>query len=224
MVTFLTDMMKKEYSQYEVLAVLFESEREKNRREMLAIVSKTVDAHHLEKMKELPAHKKPATFRRMNGFDRDVDRVYDWHSLPTTPQEYNASLRNELKKLKDAISMPNEDFVRLKRPVEKRGHEDEKLQKKKMAELRSDSLDELLTNFKFARVKEYVKKWSREAAKAQVTVTPVDTVQHCSPCPSNPDMPSDVCTKFKSIEGKMNPKLEELESPSAGTGLETPGQ
>ena len=111
MVTFLTDMMKKGYSQHEVFAVLFESEREKNRREMLAIVSKTVDAHRLEKMKELPAYKKPATFRRINGFDRDVDRVYDWHSLPPTPQEYNASLRNELNKLKNAISMPNEELV-----------------------------------------------------------------------------------------------------------------
>ena len=108
--------------------------------------------------------------------------------------------------------------------MEKRSHEDEELQKKKMAEFRSDFLDELLTNFEFAKVKEYVEKWSREAAQAQVTVTPVDTVQHCSPCPPNPDMPSDVCIKFKSIEGKMDPKLEELESPSAGTGLETPGQ
>ena len=41
MTTFLTDMMKKEYTQEEVFAVLFESEREKKRREMLAIVTKT---------------------------------------------------------------------------------------------------------------------------------------------------------------------------------------
>ena len=73
-----------------------------------------------------------------------------------------------------------------------RGREDEELQKKKMAEFRNDSLDELLTNFEFTRVKEYVEKRSRKAAQAQVTVTPVDTVQHCSPCPPNPDMPSDV--------------------------------
>ena len=224
MVTFLTDMMKKEYSQFEVFAVLFELEREENRGEMLATVSKTVDAHRLEKMRELLAYKKPATFRRMNGFDRDVDRVYDWHSLSPTPQEYIASLWHELKKLKDAISMPNEEFARLKRPVEKRGHEDDELQKENMAEFRSDSLDELLTNFEFARVKEYVEKWSREAAQAHVTVTPVDTVQHCSPCPPYPDMPSDVCIDFNSIEGKMDLELEELESPSAGTGLEMPGQ
>ena len=129
-----------------------------------------------------------------------------------------------MQKLKDTISIPNEEFVRPKRPVEKRGREDEELQKKKMAELRSDSLDELLTNFEFPRVKEYVEKWSREAAQAQVTVTPDDTVQHCSPCSPNHDMPSDVCFMLESSEGKMGPELKEFESPSAGTGLETPGQ
>ena len=50
MATFLTDMMEKGYTQDEVFAVLFESEREKTRREMLAIVTKTVDAHRLEKI------------------------------------------------------------------------------------------------------------------------------------------------------------------------------
>ena len=67
--TFLTDMTKKGYKQDEVLAVLFESEREKKSREMLAIVTKTVDAHCLEKMRELLTYEKLATFRRMNGFD-----------------------------------------------------------------------------------------------------------------------------------------------------------
>ena len=90
--------------------------------------------------------------------------------------------------------------------------------------LRSDFLDELLANFEFARIKEYVEKRSREEAQAQVTVTPVDTVQHCSPCSPNPDMPSDVYFRLESSEGKMGPELKELESPSAGTGLETPGQ
>ena len=144
MATFLTDMMEKGHTQDEVFAVLFESEREKKRKKMLAIVTKTMDAHRLEKMRELLAYEKLATFRRMNGFDQDVDRVYDWRSLPPTPKEFNTSLRYELQKLKDAISMPNEELARIKRLVEKRG---------------------------------------REAA--QVTVTPVDTVQHCSPCPPN---------------------------------------
>ena len=78
---------------------------------MLAIVTKTADAHRLRKMRDLLAFEKLATFRRMNRFDRDVDRVYDWGSLPPTPQEFCASLRLELQKLKDAISMPAENTV-----------------------------------------------------------------------------------------------------------------
>ena len=73
-------------------------------------------------------------------------------------------------------------------------------------------------------IKRYVEKRSREAAQAQVTVTPVDTVQRCSPCPLIPEMPPNVCMRLESNEGKMDPELKELESISAGTGLETPGQ
>ena len=127
MATFLTDMMKKDYTKDEVLAVIFESEREKKRRRMQAIVTEIVNAYRLEKMRELLAYENLATFKRMNRFDRDVNRVDDWRSLPPTPQEYHASLRHELQKLKDAISMPNEEFARPKRSVEKRGREDEEL-------------------------------------------------------------------------------------------------
>ena len=66
-------------------------------------------------------------------------------------------------------------------------------------------------------IKEYVEKWSREAAQAQVTVAPDDTVHHCSPCSSNSDMPSDVCFRVESSEGKIGPELQELELISAGT-------
>ena len=54
-----------------------------------------------------------------------------------------------------------------------------------------------------------------------MTVKPVGTVQHCSPCSPNPDMPSDVCFN---LENKERIEMEELKSPSAGTGLNTPGQ
>ena len=73
--------------------------------------------------------------------------------------------------------MPNEKFV--KRPLEKRGREEEELQQKTMDVVdgrRSDSLDELLANFEFARIKKYVDKRSREVPRVQVTVTQVDTV------------------------------------------------
>ena len=87
-----------------------------------------------------------------------------------------------------------------------------------------DVLKGKLPDEKLAAVKPYVEKPSREAAQAQVTVTPVDIVQHCSPCPLNPDKPPDVCFKLESNKGKMAPKLKELESSSAGTGLKAPGQ
>ena len=212
MATFLTDMMKKGYTQDEVLAVLFKSEEEKKRIQMLTIVTKTVD--RLEKMRELLTYEKLATFRRMNGFDRVVDREDDWRSLPPTPQEYNASLRYKLQKLKDAVSMPRKKVSNLINEIEEG--------KKKMAEFRRDSLDELLANFEFARVKKYVEKRSREAA--QVTVTPVDTVQHCSPCPLDPEPSSSVCVRLESNVGRMDSERGELESSSAGKGLETPGQ
>ena len=118
MATFLIGMMEKRYIQDEVFAVLFESEKEKKRRQMLAIVTKTVDAHRLQKMRELLTYEKLATFGRMNGFDPHVGREDDWRSLPPTPQEYNASLRYELQKLKDAISMPRQKVSNLINEIE----------------------------------------------------------------------------------------------------------
>ena len=58
-----------------------------------------------------------------------------------------------------------------------------------------------------------------------MTVTPVSTAQHCIPRPLNPEIPSDVNVNVEeNNEGWMNPERDELEPPSAGTGLETPGQ
>ena len=56
-----------------MFGVIFESEQEKERRRVLAIVTKTVNAHHLEKMRQLLAYEELATWRRMNGFDRVVE-------------------------------------------------------------------------------------------------------------------------------------------------------
>ena len=75
---------------------------------------------------------------------------------------------------------------------------------------------------KLAVIKRYVKKSSREAA--QMTVTPVDTVQYCSPSPQTPEPSPVVCINLENNEGSMNPEQGELERSSAGTGLETPGQ
>ena len=86
-----------------------------------------------------------------------------------------------------------------------------------------DGLKGDLPDEELAAIKRYVERRSRETA--QVTVTPVSTAQHCIPRPLNPEIPSDVHVNMEEKdEGWMNPELTELESSSAGTGLETPGQ
>ena len=174
---------------------------------MLTIVTETVDAHRLQTMRDLLAFEKLAAWKIMNGFDRVADGEDNLsHRLPPTPEEFTPSLRSDLQELKNAISMPAET-----RPWQKT----------------MDFIDGLkgkLPDEGLAVIKWYVEKRSRKAAQAQVTVTPVNTKQHCSPCPLNPDMPPDVCFKLESNKGKMNPKLKKLESSSAGTELKTPGQ
>ena len=153
----------------------------------------------------------------MNGFDRIAADDNQWASrpLPLTPEQFTQSLWSEVNALNDAISIPAENTVT--RPRQKTMDV--------VDGRRSDSLDELLANFEFSTIKEYVEKRSRDdAAQAQVTVTPVDTVQHFSPCSPDPEPSSSVYVKLENTEGKMGPELEELESPSAGTGLETPEQ
>ena len=71
--TFLTDMMKKGYTEEEILAALVESEKDRKLRRMLAIVSETLDAHRLQKMRDLLTFERLATWRRMNGLDRVAD-------------------------------------------------------------------------------------------------------------------------------------------------------
>ena len=106
---FLTDMMKKGYSEKETLDVLLKSEQDRKRRRMQAIVTKTVDAHRLRKMRDLLGFEKLATWTRMNGFDRVVDGEENWfhghRSIPLTPEQCTASLKSELQKLQNAISM-----------------------------------------------------------------------------------------------------------------------
>ena len=57
-----------------------------------------------------------------------------------------------------------------------------------------------------------------------MTVKPDGTVQHCSPCSPNPDRPSGVYFNLENSGDEMGPELEKLESSSAGTAPETPGQ
>ena len=56
MSTFLNDMVNKGYTKKEVLDVLYESEEEKKRRRVSAIVTKAVDAIRLENVREFLAY------------------------------------------------------------------------------------------------------------------------------------------------------------------------
>ena len=128
---FLTDVMKKGYTEEEIIAVLVESEKDTERRRMLAIVPETVDDHRLQKMRDLLAFEKLATWRRINGFDRVADGQENWSHgsrlLPPTPEKYAADLRTELNTLKDAISMPRQKASNLINAVKQGKASDEEL-------------------------------------------------------------------------------------------------
>ena len=171
---------------------------------MLAKVTETVAAYRLREMKDLQAREKLATWRRMNGFDQFADGEDNWfhgpRSLLPTPEEFAASLSSEVNALKDAISMPRQKVGNLINAIEQLKVSDEE----------------------FAILKRLVEKRGREAA--QVIVTPVDTVQYCSPRPQTPEPLSDVCVNLENNEGRMDPERDDLGAPSAGTGFKTPGQ
>ena len=99
--TFLTNMMKKGYSEGEIFTALVESDQDRKRRRVLAVVTETVETHRLQKMRDLLIfEKKLATWKIMNGFDRVADGEDNLsRSLPLTPEEYAADLRAELNTL-----------------------------------------------------------------------------------------------------------------------------
>ena len=156
--TFITDVMKKGCSEEQILAVFVEPDQERKRRQMLAIVTETVEAHRLQKMRDLLTLEKLATWRRMNGFDRVVDGEGNWfhcpRSLPPTPEEYVADLWCKVDELKDTIRCRDKKVSNLINAIEQGKVSDEE----------------------FAILKRFVEKRGRE--EAQVTVSPVDTVQY----------------------------------------------
>ena len=199
-----TGVVKMEYSEEERLAVLAESEQARKHRKKLAKVVETVAAYRLKELQHFQAMAQLATWRRTTGYDRDDSWMND--TRPLSPQEFTASLWSDLQELKNAISMSDKA-----RPWQK-------------AKELLDGLEGDLPDEELAAIKRYVERRSREAA--QVTVTPVSTVQHCISRSLTPEIPLDVCVSLeeKDDEGRMNPEPMELESPSAGAGLETFGQ
>ena len=171
---------------------------------------KTVAAHRLKKLRHLQAVENIAIWRRTHGFDRIADDDNKWaHGLlPPTPEQFTASLWSELNALKYAISMPVRDGSRQKT----------KSFIKKIEQGIVSFLDE-----EFAMIKRFVKKRGRDVV--QVTVTPVDTVQYCTPRSPTSEPSFDACVYMeKKDEGRMNPERDQLESPLASMGFETPGQ
>ena len=215
--TFPTGGLKMEYSEDEIAAILGESEQARRHRQTLAKVTETVAAYRLREMKNLQAVEEVAARRRTHGYDRDNSWMDGTLSL--SPQGFTASLWSDLQELKDAISMPEGDRFspRAKRFIKEIG---------RGTVNSTDAIGQSTANMtdeEFAILKRFLEKRDREAA--QVTVTPASTAQHCIPRPLNPEISSDVHVNMEGTDkGRMNPELAELESSSAGTGLETPGQ
>ena len=80
-----------------------------------------------------------------------------------------------------------------------------------------------LTDEEFARLERMIRE-RRGRAAAHVVVTPIDTAQPCNPRSCSSEISFDVCVYIEvNNKGRMNPERGQLESPSAGTGFETPG-
>ena len=162
----------RKYSDEELTAMLVEAVEASKHARKRGRVMGIVAAHRLKQMRTLLMYEELATWRRDNGFDREMEgeeSCFTGHrSLPPTPQEYYASLWCEVNALKDAISMPLQ-LLKLMNAIEQ----------------------DTLSDEEYATIKRCMEKRVRETA--QVTaVTRDHAVQHCSPCSPNPDRPSGV--------------------------------
>ena len=161
--TFPTGMGEmRKYSDDELKEMLEESrEASKHSRKSGRVMEIVVD-HRLQQLQHFRAMEQLATWRRTHGYDRDDRWMHGTFLL--SPQEFTASLWSNLQELKDAISMSGRA-----RPWQKT--------RKFLDGLKGDLPDE-----EVAAIKRYVERRSRKAA--QVTVTPVSTVQHSTAFPA----------------------------------------
>ena len=201
--TFPTGLDFRKYSDEELTAMLVEAAEASKHARKRGRVMGIVAAHRVKQMRTLLMYEELATWRRENGFDREMEgeeSCFTGHrSLPPTPQEYYASLWCEVNALKDAISMPLQ-LLKLFNAIEQ----------------------DTLSDEEYATLKRCVETRDRDAA--QVTVTQVSTVQQCSSIPKTPEPPPDVCVNLENNKDEMDPGMEELTSSSTSTGLNTPGQ
>ena len=167
-------------------------EASKHSRE-LGRVMRIVADHDLQQLKHFQAREQLATWRTAHGYDRDDSWMHG--TRPVSPEEFTQSLWSEVNALKDAISMSRQKVRILINAIEQGKVSDEE----------------------FAVFKRLVEKRDREAA--QVTVTPVITVQHCFTRSLNPKISPDVYVSMEeNDEDRINPEPTELERPSAGNG------
>ena len=142
-----TCVVKNIYSEEEISAVLAETREAQKNLQELSRVMKTVATHSIKKLKHLQAVEKLATWRRTHGFDRVAEGDNQWvnRPLPPTPGQFTANLQSDLNEFKGAISLSGKDgssqraksfikeieqgtvsddeFTRIKRFVERRGHD-----------------------------------------------------------------------------------------------------
>ena len=173
-----TCVVKMEYAEEEISAVLAESEQERKRLRKLGKVMEAVAAYRLKELQHFQAREQLATWRRTHGYNRDDSWMHG--TRPLSPQEFTASLWSDLQELKDAISMSG------------------RARSWQKARELLDRLEGDLPDEELAAIKRYVERRSHEAA--QMTVTPVSTVQHCIPRSLTPEILLDVCV---SLEGNI---------------------
>ena len=199
---------KMKYPEDETSAMIAESREACKRLRKLGMVRKTVATHRLKELRHLHAVEKLATWRRTYGFDRLENGDDQWVQcpLPPTPEQITASMWADLKELKDAISMSGKEGSR---------------QKVKNFFNELDRGTASFTDVEFVMLKRIVERRGRDAA--HVTVAPIDTAQPCSPRSRSPETSFDARVYMeKNDEGRMDPEQDQLESPLAGTGFETP--
>ena len=204
-------VLKMKFVEFDVSAKVGESREACKRLRKLGILRKTVATHHLKELIYLRAVEKLVTWRMSYGFDRCDIRDDQWvHGpLPPTAEQTTANMWAAVNALKDAISATGKNRSRQ----------------------RVDSfINELeqgiasLTDEEFIRLKRMIVE-RRGRAAAHVVVAPIDTAQPCNPQSRSSKISFDTrsCIK-RNIKGRMDPERSQLESPSAGTGFETPGQ
>ena len=145
---------------------------------------------------------KLATWRRTYGYDRNDSRMRGTRSL--APEEFTASLWEEVNALMEAISMSGRA-----RPWQKT--------KKFLDGLEQGTTSP--TDEQLVMLKRIVERRSRDATHA--TVASIDRSQYCNPRPPSPEISSGtrICME-ENEEGMMDPEQDQVEPPSASTGFE----